>query len=216
MITNVIEDFEVTNRETKYISDLEIFIRESKMEDFVGENIETIFVSTMHKAKGREFDNVFLLLDGFKPVTAEARRLLYVAMTRAKDNLIIHCNGNYLDDIRTEELEKIIDVNDYAPPSFLAMQLTHRDVWLDFFKTRQNIISQLNSGDVLAFDGDYCRNAQRQPVLRMSKQLRKQIENIMRDNYVPQYAKIKYIVYWRGQNSEEEIKIVLPELHFEQ
>lgn len=216
IITNVIRDFEATNPETKYISDLEIFIRESKMEDFVGENIETIFVSTIHKAKGREFDNVFLLLDGFKPVTDEAKRLLYVAMTRARNNLIIHCNGNYLNEIRTEELIRIIDVNDYAPPAFLAMQLTHSDVWLDFFKTRQNLISQLNSGDMLAFDGDYCSNLKGQPVLRVSKKFGRQIEAIKQKNYVPEYAKIKYIVYWRGQNSEDEIKIVLPEIHFQQ
>jgi len=130
IIPNVIRDFEVTNPGTKYISDLEIFIRESKMEDFAGENIETIFVSTIHKAKGREFDNVVLLLDGFKPITAEARRLLYVAMTRARNNLIIHYNGNYLDHIKVAELERIFNANVYVPPSFLAMQLTHKDVWL--------------------------------------------------------------------------------------
>ena len=215
IIPNVIRDFEVTNPGTKYISDLEIFIRESKMEDFAGENIETIFVSTIHKAKGREFDNVVLLLDGFKPITAEARRLLYVAMTRARNNLIIHYNGNYLDHIKAAELERIFNANVYVPPSFLAMQLIHKDVWLDFFKNRQNLISQLNSGDMLAFDGECCHNAKGQPVLRVSKQFGRQIDAIQQKNYVPQYAKIRYIVYWRGQNSEEEIRIVLPELHFE-
>ena len=58
---NLIKDFEVTNPKKKYRSDLKMFIRESRLEDFLKENSETIFVSTIHKAKGREFDNVFLL-----------------------------------------------------------------------------------------------------------------------------------------------------------
>ena len=36
--------------------------------------METIFVSTILKAKGREFDNVFLILDLFDPGTNEAKR----------------------------------------------------------------------------------------------------------------------------------------------
>ena len=36
--------------------------------------------------------------------------------------------------------------NMFPPPAHLAMQLTYRDVWLDFFISRQNLISQLTSG----------------------------------------------------------------------
>jgi ATP-dependent DNA helicase RecQ len=35
------------------------------LEDFYSENGETIFVSTIHKSKGREFDNVYLMLENF-------------------------------------------------------------------------------------------------------------------------------------------------------
>ncbi|MDO9256937.1 MAG: RecQ family ATP-dependent DNA helicase, partial [Bacteroidales bacterium] len=62
---NIIRDFEETNPKKKYKSDLEVFIKESKLEDFYSENGEMIFVSTIHKAKGKEFDNVFLLLENF-------------------------------------------------------------------------------------------------------------------------------------------------------
>ena len=60
---NIIRDFESTNTRIKYFSDLEVFIRESKLEDFQREDGETIFVSTIHKAKGKEFDNVFIMLE---------------------------------------------------------------------------------------------------------------------------------------------------------
>ncbi|NJD02463.1 MAG: ATP-dependent helicase, partial [Ruminiclostridium sp.] len=97
LCSNIIRDFEAVNPKNRYKTDLEIFIRESQLEDFYGENIETIFVSTIHKTKGREFDNVFLMLDQYYTDTDEAIRLLYVALTRAKRNLAIHYNGSYLD-----------------------------------------------------------------------------------------------------------------------
>ena len=105
------------NPKKKYKSDLEVFIRDSKLEDFFNENGETIFVSTIHKAKGKEFDNVFLMLENFKPATDDARRQLYVAMTRAKQNLTIHLNGNYLDDITGENLGKVDNRETYLQPN---------------------------------------------------------------------------------------------------
>ena len=199
----------------RYKSDLEVFIRESKLEDFLGGNSETIFVSTIHKAKGREFDNVFLMLDQFKLISVEAIRQLYVAMTRAKRNLTIHYNGNYLQFIKTEGLERVYDSEDYVPPCRLAMHLTYKDVWLDFFISCQPLVSQLNSGDELIIDRDCCRNSKGQVVLKFSRQLIKQIEDRKQKNNVPKTAKIRFIVYWQKENTEHEIRIVLPELHFE-
>jgi len=212
---NIIKDFEAANPKYKYKSDLEVFIRESKLEDFLGGNSETIFVSTIHKAKGREFDNVFLMLDEFKLRSEEAIRQLYVAMTRAKRNLSIHYNDNYLQFIKTEGLERINDVENYLPPRQLAMQLTFKDVWLDSFLSCQPLVSQLNSGDELTIDRDCCRNSKGQAVIKFSRQLIKQIEERKQKNNLPKTAKIRFIVYWQKENSEHEIRIVLPELYFE-
>jgi ATP-dependent DNA helicase RecQ len=46
-------------------------------------------LGTMHSAKGLEFDHVMLLDDGTLADTAEERRLLYVALTRARRSLQI-------------------------------------------------------------------------------------------------------------------------------
>ena len=59
-----------------------------------------VVLSTIHGAKGREWDNVILLgcEEGILPITRKAsdieeeRRLFYVAITRAKDQLVLsHC-----------------------------------------------------------------------------------------------------------------------------
>ena len=212
---NMIRDFEAANTKNKYKSDLEIFIRESKLEDFFNESIETIFVSTIHKAKGREFDNVILMLDQFNTGTDEALRQLYVAMTRAKNSLTIHYNGDYLDYIKAEGLKIVNDPKIYPPPYQLAMQLTFKDVWLDSFLSCQGSISKLNSGDELIVDGGCCLNSRGQIVLKFSKQLLKQIEALKQKNYEPQKAIIRFIVYWQKENSDHEVRIILPELYFE-
>jgi ATP-dependent DNA helicase RecQ len=212
---NIIKDFEATNPGKKYKSDLEVFVRESKLEDFFNENGETIFVSTIHKAKGKEFDNVFIMLENFNPATDEAKRQVYVAMTRAKQNLAIHLNGNYLDNITVENLERVEDREEHLPPSQLAMHLTYKDVWLDYFITRQHLVSQLTSGDTLIINGDECTNTKGQSILRFSKQFLNTIEAVKQKGFNLKQAKVNFIVYWKKEDAEQEVKIILPELYFE-
>ncbi len=211
---NIISDFEVTNPQKRYKSDLELFIRESQLEDFYNENGETIIVSTIHKAKGKEFDNVFIMLDGFNPTTDEAKRQLYVAMTRAKQNLAIHLNSNFLNQLSAENYIQIEDSETYLPPEELTILLTHKDVWLDYFKNKQQIIEQLVSGDALTINGYECLTAKKQVVLKFSARFIKQIETLKQRNYRLQSAKVNFIIYWIKEGEEQEIKIVLPELCF--
>lgn len=68
--------------------------------DAVEPTLRAVTVATMHAAKGREWDAVFVpsLVDGVVPAArsgsgagpeAEERRLLYVAVTRARDQLVL-------------------------------------------------------------------------------------------------------------------------------
>jgi ATP-dependent DNA helicase RecQ len=213
---NIIRDFEATNPKKKYKSDLDMFIRESKLEDFMGESGETVLVSTIHKAKGKEFDHVFLMLDNFMPDTDDEKRLLYVAMTRAKQRLTIHLNSNLLDNFRpVENMERLVDSGDYNQPAEIAMQLTHRDVWLGYFVRKQSTVSQLMSGDSLILNDEGCSDSKRQPVLKFSNRLLKQLESMKSANYVMKSAKVNFIVYWLDEETQQEVKIVLPELWFE-
>lgn len=103
------------------------------MEDFYPVQGEAIVVSTIHKAKGKEFDNVFLLLTNIESLSDEKKREVYVAITRAKQNLSIHTNGHYLSNIANGLAEYRINSNTYPAPQSLCYTLTHRDLWLDFF-----------------------------------------------------------------------------------
>lgn len=215
VLGNIIRDFEATHPKKKYKSDLEVFIRESKLEDFFNANGETIFVSTIHKAKGKEFDNVFLLLENFNPSTAEAKRQLYVALTRAKNNLSIHLNSPIFDTIVAANLQRTENTAVHLPPTGLVMHLSLKDVWLDYFISRQQLIAPLRSGDELTIKGYECFDAHGNSILKFAKQFIEQIEHKKANNYSLKSAHINFIVYWKKEDAEQEIKIILPELYFE-
>lgn len=212
---NLIIDFEGTNTKKKYKSDFEVFIRESKLEDFISTNGETIFVSTIHKAKGREFDNLFLLLENFDATKDDKKRQLYVAMTRAKQNLTIHLNGNYLDKLNTDGLERIENINTSEPPSGLTLHLSHKDINLGFFEFIQNRINTLTSGDSMSLSEEGCKNEKGEMVLKFSKKFLDKLAELKSNSFELKDAKVNFIVYWKAEDKEQEVKIVLPELYFE-
>lgn len=211
---NIIKDFEITNPKRKYKSDLEIFIRESKLEDFFNDSETQIFVSTIHKAKGKEFDHVFLLLDNFNPTTDEAKRQLYVAITRAKKQLTIHLNSNFLDTLYTENLARINDHSIYQASKEQIIQLNHENVNLGYFEYVQHRIENMVSGDSLKVTAEGCTNLNDDLVVKFSKKFLEILETKRHDGYLLKQAKVNYIVYWLKEGMESELKIILPELYF--
>ncbi|MBX7204860.1 MAG: RecQ family ATP-dependent DNA helicase [Bacteroidia bacterium] len=212
---NLIKDFEGTNTKKKYKSDFEVFIRESKLEDFISTNGDTIFVSTIHKAKGKEFDNVFLLLENFDAREYEKKRLLYVAMTRAKQKLTIHLNGNYLDKYKTGEMERVENNNTFQTPSGLALHLSHKDLNLGYFEYVQKRVNELTSGDTITISDEGCKNEKGELVLKFSKKFLERLAEIKKSGFELKEAKVNFIVHWTDDDKKIEVKIVLPELQFE-
>ena len=95
------------------------------------------------------------------------------------------------------------------------MHLTYKDVWLDYFITRQHLVSQLISGDVLTINGDECTNSKGKSVIKFSQQFRNTIEAVKQKGFQLKQAKVNFIVYWKKEDSGQEVKIILPELYFE-
>lgn len=211
----LIKDFEETYPKTRYKSDLEIFIRESGFEDFLDQDSDTVIVSTIHKAKGKEFDNVYLVLGQFNLYTDEQKRFVYVGMTRAKSNLVIHTDTDYLDGLTADNMSRSEDAGVYESPGRILMQLTFRDVFLDYFIDKQEAVSNLTSGDTLCFDDSGCLNQEKQPVVRFSKQFLNVLIDLGSKGYAVSEARVNYIVYWKKEDSEQEIRVVLPELVFD-
>ena len=185
------------------------------MEDVYQGDEETILVSTMHKAKGREFDNVFLLLNHVDTSTIEEKRLLYVAMTRAKQNLSIHLNTNALYHVAAPNVQRYVDKSSYGEQNEIYLHLNHKEVWLDYFINKQQKIAPLKSGDTLGVTTDGCSDPHGASVLKFSKSFLQRMEYLKAKGYSLKSAKVNFVIYWKREDSENEIRIILPELLFE-
>ena len=213
---NLIRDFEEVYPE-KYRTDLDEFIKESQFEDFYPDEREMLYVSTIHKAKGREFDTVYMLLQNYIANTDEKRRALYVGMTRAKSSLYIHCNTDIFDGISTPGLKHIKDPAGYAEPDELLVQLTHKDVYLDYFKfqPRQDIIMKLRSGQAMRIGNgtlDVQMNGRFFSVASFSKAFKERIARWATQGYYPTAATVQFVVAWKNKDDEKDTFIILPSM----
>ena len=125
-----------------------------------------IVVSTIHKSKGREFDNVVLMTDG-KTANANDVKVYYVALTRSKNDVIIkkqrnrHYDektrrGRYLDISRYGKLLRIelgID-GDIDPIGFVSNELngTNADARQKYIRDNVHIGDKI---EVNKFNGKY-------------------------------------------------------------
>jgi len=211
---NMIKDFELSNPKRKYRSDFEVFLRESKLEDFITGNIDTILVSTIHKSKGKEFDNVCLVLNKFNTYEDSRKRELYVAMTRARNNLTIHLNNQIFDKLQPEYVTLKKDPSKYDTQESIVIQLSHKDVWLDFFDEpkRQKLIRHLQSGDALKYKDITCYNDEEEEILKFSRSFTLRLDELRENGYEPESVRINFILFWQKEGSDKEIKIVLPEM----
>jgi ATP-dependent DNA helicase RecQ len=209
----LVNDFEETNNKIKYKSDFKQFVRESRFEDFISNSEGSILVSTIHQTKGREFDNVFLAFSHFPKMDNETKRGIYVAITRAKQNLHIFYNGDYFDKINVENMQRTFDNNDYPLPEQIILQLSHEDVALNYFASRGKEINSFVTGMELSVRDTGCFMENNQ-VLKFSSKFYSQIESLKTRKYFPIKATIRHIVFWKGKDIENEIKIILPDIEF--
>ena len=182
-------DFEAT-RQTYYRSDLREYIFESNIEDFIAADDKSVFVSTIHKAKGREFDTVYLLSPIPEGRDINDMRAYYVGLTRAKQNLFLVTN----------------------PPveySSISIALNMRDVWLDFFKGRKDLVLRLRSGDRLRYQDGYLLNDQGVNIIALSASGKDKLKAWTDKGYEVTSAKVSYTLAWKPQDYETEYAVCL-------
>lgn len=212
----MLQAFELGNLK-KYRSDFEMFLHESKIEDFIQSEGGKVLVSTIHKAKGREFDEVIMLLDHVSPDTDESKRKLYVGMTRAKKDLYVYYNDGAFERFQMPGTQQRTDDRIYERPKEILMQLSHRDVNLGFFKNKKDVIRHIIPGAELIIDSDglsIMYEGKEVSVVRFSNDFMKIIEKNKKQGYRMDRAYVRFIVGWTEQEEEKEYPIILPDLYF--
>lgn len=183
------EDYEQINR-TIYRSDLRQFLLESDVEDFIFYDDNCVFVSTIHKAKGREFDTVHLFISDPDTINPDDLRINYVGLTRARRNLYIY-------------LKPILNQKN------ISISLNLHDVWLDYFKERKDKVLKLRSGDLLRYSNGYLISQQGDYVACLSKAQRQKMEELYQSGYSVASADVSYILAWRPREEPQEVAVCL-------
>ena len=186
-------DFEITHQ-SYYFSDLREYIFESEIEDFITAEDNSVFVSTIHKAKGREFDNVYLMSAIPDGRSVDDMRVYYVGLTRAKRNLYLVTN----------------------PPteySTISIALNMHDVILDFFKGRKDIVLRLRSGDNMQYKDGYLLSEQEINIAALSASGKEKLKAWTDKGYEVTNAKVSYTLAWKPQDSNIEYAVCLANIH---
>ena len=209
-----IETFETTNGKVKYFSDLWEFVYESSVEDFCDVSGSDVVVSTIHKAKGKEFDDVYLFIATDRTIDSAKQRKYYVGMTRAKQRLFIYTNTSFFDNLPRDEY--YINQIQYPMPAEVVLQLSYRDVFLSFFATCQDQILGIAAGDKLTYanSGFYDVNGNRK-VAVLSSAMREELQKWQGRGYVVTGAVVRFVVRWRPKDAEKGSRayaVILPEL----
>lgn len=197
---------------TKYRSDLHDFIIESNIEDFCKISENTVLVSTIHKAKGREFDTVYMLLANELGNNSEKVRALYVGATRAKRNLCIFSNTPLFDNM--DAIHEVDDVL-YPKPEEIILSLSLRDVVLSSFKDKKKEVLNMRSGNMLRYANGILYDQSARQIARISKKMSQELADWESNGYFVNSAKIEYIVAWHEKGEEEDIAVILPELRLQ-
>ena len=133
---------------------------------------DTLTLTTMHGAKGLEFDTVFIIdvVEGIIPYhksitmqeIEEERRLLYVGMTRAKKHLLLYVPSQK----HGKAIESSIFINNLKDAQFKEQlvpgrKIKHKKLGIGKILEvlDQNMLTiQFNNGQKRKIDGQYCIN----------------------------------------------------------
>ena len=194
ILKQFLADFEATHK-SYYRNDLREFALESNIEDFITDGGKTFFVSTIHKAKGREFDTVHLLLGGIQRMDSDMLRAIYVGITRAKHHLYIYNDTSFL----------------ISQPS-IALSLSMHDVWLDFFRNRKEQVLRLRSGDKMKYVNGYLLSEKGEYISRLSTSMRDRMNEHKEKGYIVTDAEVSFVLAWRPPQENQEIAVCLANL----
>lgn len=211
-LMHLLSDFEELYPRKKYRISLQEFITESKLEDLYKENNKIVTISTIHKSKGREFDNVLMMLN--RPIYTQADyRAVYVGMTRTKENLVLYTNQDSFDLLQPLSYPLRLDKDTYTKPEDLMNLMDLTEINLSGLKYSVNITKEINSGTELEVkdDGLYYKA---KPVLYFSSKMKEKLEVKKGQGYIPVKAITYFKVQWYNKTEEKLYWVILPKITY--
>lgn len=141
-----------------------------------------------------------------------AKRTVYVALTRAREELSVHYYGSFMEGVPIPGAAYQQDTKLWPEPGEIVLHLGHKDVILDFFKGKKTRNLSLRSGEPLTADGPYLLSNGRR-IIKLSHKCQEQLAGLSKRGYAIKNAEIRFIVAWKGETDPEETAIILPTLY---
>ena len=183
-----------------------------------------VHLSTFHGAKGLEFDKVVVFPHLPRDDAAEEARLYYVAMTRARSELILASfgqAGEFASRVEAPEYDLRQAASQMRAPCAAYFDTTPRHVQLasrDLFRV-QGVVSKLREGDSLEVNGGGGRLAfsrDGDTVAVLSSEGQRRFEALRNRSRAPAAARVHEIFVQLDRDGEGKIRkdhlVVLPTL----
>ena len=208
VLKKVIDGFK-KEYEVFYFSLWEEYLEDIQFEEFSQGGKVT--VSTMHKSKGREFDRVVVSVPSHKKANDEWFRLLYVAFTRAKDELVIVTSdasivkmlesGGLMRLMGKKDLKVIEEKGPFSAPTTKTHIMSLKDVLLGYSYYSALHPPRPAAGEKCfletgSFPVFYLRSADGRRMERLSKAFAETLQKSFRNGWRIEEMEIDAIVYW--------------------
>lgn len=198
--------------EDMYLTDLKEYLSEISLSSFFDE--EKLIVANLHKVKGMQFDNVYLLYDNNIQIKYEDIRAIYVGMTRAKNYLSIHTNNEIFKNIHIKDIEYKEEKNEYPIPNTLEIICTLKDVNLGSYDSLNFDLTQILPGTPIILHDDkfllYKQHNKLHKVGTLSTSCTKQIQELKKENYQIVKSCVDNLIYWYDRENRKEVLVMTP------
>jgi ATP-dependent DNA helicase RecQ len=208
LLEKVIDKF-LTESLSYHASQWLSYLDEIRLEDFES-YAKAVTVSTIHKSKGMEFENVIMVVKQI-PKQDQDLRLYYVGMTRAKKNLTIVHHGQ---DVfrKSEDAVYTFDETPYDEElgnAVFVMGL--RDIYLDYKDSNNDADTEPLAGEFLTLQMRDKRKAfslvyKNREIGLLSKNFHHQISSYLERGYRIQQVEIEYVLVWYSMKHKEYLK----------
>lgn len=199
-------------REHHYLADWIDYLHSLRHEDLFIQDVKRVWISTMHKSKGKEFNSVFLYLDNAPFRKAADYRLLYVALTRAEVNLHVYTNTNTFKPFinRDEDWIEHDDPHDELGRIDLQFGLGHINLGNVKRSSIQKGLKSIVAGGALPISKNVNTVIINDCHLRFSKKAIEEIATWEQKGYTLKHASVDRIVVWRDKDEQENNSYRVP------
>ena len=172
-----------------------------------------ITVSTIHKSKGLEFDNVIMVAQ--KPIqNNQDLRLYYVGMTRAKNRLtIFHKGDKYFNVFSDHCINRSLKADIEPSENTIIIVMGLSDIHLGFDGVQNHNNLKIIAGESLQFHKSryniFQIYYQNNIVGQISKTFQERLNRLLARGYHIKNIEVDFVVSWHDRNNGKNLRHVL-------